>query len=113
MLTDFFNERLSGPEKVKRLSEDHGIPMTREIGKEVPEVCTYAEALVLRGIKQGIDQEIINTEKEKNRADAETQRANAETQRANAESQRADAAEARIRELEAQLAETRKNEENI
>lgn len=86
MLTDFFDERLSGKEKVKKLKEDHGIPMTREIGKEVPEVCTYAEAMVLKGIKQERD----NTKREKQRADAETQRA--------------DAAEARIRELEAQLA---------
>ena len=52
MLTDLFDEGLSGPEKVRILNDTHKIPMTREIGKEVPEVCTYAEAMVLKGIEQ-------------------------------------------------------------
>jgi len=54
-------------------------------------MCTYAEAMVLKGLERGIEQgleqgrqaEEINTKREKARADA---------------------AEARIRELEAQLA---------
>ena len=54
----------------------------------VPEVCTYAEAMVLKGIKQERD----NTKREK---------------------QRADAAEARIRELEAQLAASGKKKNDF
>ena len=91
MLTDLFNENIDGPQKVKKLNDEHNIPMTREIGKEVPSMCTYAEAMVLKGLERGIEQgleqgrqaEEINTKREKARADA---------------------AEARIRELEAQLA---------
>jgi len=101
MLTDLFDERIPGIEKVKKLRDEHGIPMTRELGKEVPEVCTYAESLLLKGINQGFDQgrneEKVNIEKEKLRADSETRRADDAIRRA-------EAAEARIRELEAELA---------
>ncbi|MCR5203654.1 MAG: type III polyketide synthase [Lachnospiraceae bacterium] len=83
MLTDLFNETTSATEKIKKLKDKHGILMTREILKEVPEMCTYAEAMVLKGIEQGRQDEMANTEREKRRADA---------------------AEARIKELEEKLA---------
>ena len=108
MLTDLFDEKISGIDKVKKLRDEHGIPMTRELGKEVPEVCTYAESLLLKGINQGFDQgrneERVNTEKERLRADYETRRADSEARRADDAIKRAEAAEARIRELEAELA---------
>ena len=94
-LTDIFNEQISGIEKVKKLRDDYEIPMTRELGKEVPEVCTYAEAMVLKGLEQGLEQGLkqgINQGREEERTNTLRER------------QRAEAAEARIRELEALLA---------
>ena len=93
MLTDLFNEQLTGMEKVKVLKDNYKIPMTRELGKEVPEMCTYAEAMVLKGIER----EKVNTEREK---------VNTERER-----KRAEAAEARVRELEALLANS-SNDQN-
>ena len=105
MLTDIFNEELSNIVKVKKLQDDYGIPMTRELRKEMSEVCTYAEAMVLKGIES----ERENTLKASRRADAETKRADAETKRADAETKRAEAAENRILELEQRIAELTKN----
>ena len=95
MLTDLFNEQLTGIEKVKILKDNYKIPMVREIGKEVPEMCTYAEAMVLKGLKQGLSQG-LEEGREKGR---EEERTNTLRER-----QRAEAAEARVRELEALLA---------
>ena len=71
MLTDLFDERLSGAAKVKKLQNTYNIPMTRETEKEVPEVCTYAEAMVLKGLRQGIEQGIEQERKNSEIAIAE------------------------------------------
>ena len=96
MLTDLFDETLPGIEKVKKLRNEHKIPMTRELGKEVPELCTYAEAMVLKGMEQ----ERVNTERE--RANAEREKANAEKERANAEREKANAEKEKKRADEAE-----------
>lgn len=107
MLTDLFNEELPGVEKVRKLKEVHGIPMTREIGREVPEVCTYAEAIIKKTLEKDyekIERECKRADAEAERADAAEERADAEAKRADAANKRADRAEAKIKELEARLA---------
>ncbi|MCR5203455.1 MAG: hypothetical protein K6E47_00185 [Lachnospiraceae bacterium] len=99
MLTDLFNETTSATEKIKKLKNEHGIPMTREILKEVPEMCTYAEAMVLKGIEQGIERGIEQGLEQGIMQGRQDEMANTER-----EKRRADAAEARIRELEVKLA---------
>ena len=51
LLTDLFDERISGEDKVKRLQENYGLPMTREY-KEVIGMCTYADAIERKGIEK-------------------------------------------------------------
>ncbi len=53
--------------------------MTREIGKKVPGMCTYAEAMVKKGLEQGFEQAQEEIEKERQRAnDAEAKLNNLE-----------------------------------
>ncbi len=81
MLTVLFNEKIIGTEKIAKLQKEHGVPMTREIGKEVPGMCTYAEAMVKKGLEQGFEQAQEEIEKERQRAnDAETKLNNTEAQ---------------------------------
>ena len=56
-LTDLFDERISGEDKVKLLQDNYGLPMTKEY-KEVIGMCTYADAIERKGIKKGIEQGI-------------------------------------------------------
>lgn len=55
LLTDLFNERISGKDKVTILQKNYGLPMTREY-KEVIGMCTYADAIEKKGIEQGLEQ---------------------------------------------------------
>ena len=81
MLNVLFNEKIMGTEKITKLQKEHGVPMTREIGKEVPGMCTYAEAMVKKGLEQGFEQAQEEIEKERQRAnDAETKLNNTEAQ---------------------------------
>ena len=56
MLTDLFDERIDGAEKVKRLNNTYGLKLTKEVGKEVSDMCSYAAAMENKGIQQGIQQ---------------------------------------------------------
>ena len=51
LLTDLFDERISGEDKVRILQENYGLPMTKEY-KEVIGMCTYADAIERKGIEK-------------------------------------------------------------
>ena len=55
MLTDLFDERLDGTEKVNRLKDEYGLKLTREMESEVSEMCSYATAMENKGIEKGIE----------------------------------------------------------
>ena len=54
LLTDLFDERISGEDKVRILQENYGLPMTKEY-KEVIGMCTYADAIERKSIEKGIE----------------------------------------------------------
>ena len=58
MLTDLFDERINGADKVKRLKDSYGLKLTREASQEVSKMCTYATAMENKGIEQGMQQGI-------------------------------------------------------
>ena len=45
MLTDLFDKRITGAEKVMKLKSVYGLKMTREVESEVKGLCTYADAI--------------------------------------------------------------------
>ncbi len=54
LLTDLFDERMTGEVKAARLQENYGLSMTREY-EEVIGMCTYADAIEQKGIEKGIE----------------------------------------------------------
>ena len=58
MLTDLFDERINGADKVQILKSEYGLNMTREVEMEVTKLCTYATAMENKGIEKGIQQGI-------------------------------------------------------
>ena len=58
MLTDLFDERINGPDKVQKLKSEYGLSMTKEVESEVTGMCTYATAMENKGIKKGIEKGI-------------------------------------------------------
>ncbi|OON84642.1 hypothetical protein BXO88_16215 [Oribacterium sp. C9] len=58
MLTDLFDERIDGVEKVKKLKSEYGLRMTKEVEGEVTDMCTYATAMENKGVEKGIEQGI-------------------------------------------------------
>ncbi|OON84641.1 hypothetical protein BXO88_16210, partial [Oribacterium sp. C9] len=54
MLTDLFDERIDGVEKVKKLKSEYGLRMTKEVEGEVTDMCTYATAMENKGVEKGI-----------------------------------------------------------
>ena len=55
LLTDLFDERLSGAEKVGRLKSDYGLKTTREVEREVDDMCTYGAAMENKGMEKGLE----------------------------------------------------------
>ena len=55
MLTDLFDERLDGVEKVEKLKNAYGLKLTKEVEGEVSDMCTYAKAMENKGIEKGIE----------------------------------------------------------
>ncbi|SEA95695.1 hypothetical protein SAMN05216349_1661, partial [Oribacterium sp. KHPX15] len=55
MLTDLFDKRINGAEKVMKLKSVYGLKITREVESEVKGLCTYADAIeneaLLKGLK--------------------------------------------------------------
>ena len=58
MLTDLFDERINGPDKVQKFKSEYGLSMTKEVESEVTGMCTYATAMENKGIKKGIEKGI-------------------------------------------------------
>ena len=54
LLTDVFDERMTGEQKVKTLKETYGLPVTQDF-KEAMDMCTYADYIEKKGIEQGIE----------------------------------------------------------
>ena len=54
MLTDLFDNRMDGMEKVEKL-EAYGLELTKEVKSEVTNMCTYATAIENKGIEKGIE----------------------------------------------------------
>ena len=68
MLTDLFDERIDGAEKVKKLKSVYGLNMTRKVESEVTDLCTYATAMENKGIAKGLEKGMKKgMEKEKER----------------------------------------------
>ena len=59
-MTDLFDERLSGEDKVTKLKDDYGLPVTRDY-EEVFDMCTYADAIENKARKE--NSEIIERQK--------------------------------------------------
>lgn len=54
LLTDLFDERISAGEKIHRLTTEYNLKLTRDVEKEVDEMCNYATAIENRGIEKGL-----------------------------------------------------------
>ena len=54
LLTDLFDERLNGAEKVKKLKDDYGLQMTKKVETEVKDMCTYSIAMENKGMENGL-----------------------------------------------------------
>ena len=67
LLTDVFDERMTGEQKVKTLKETYGLPVTTDF-KEAMDMCTYAEYIERKGIEQGIESGITQGKNEGLRA---------------------------------------------
>jgi len=55
MLTDLFDERIDGAEKVQKLKSEYTLKLTKEVEVEVSDLCTYATAMENKGIVIGTD----------------------------------------------------------
>ena len=53
MLTDLFDERLDGVEKVNKLKSSYGLKLTKEVESEVCDMCSYADAMENKGVEIG------------------------------------------------------------
>lgn len=63
MLTDLFDNRMDGMEKVEKL-EAYGLELTKEVKSEVTNMCTYATAMENKGLEKGIEKGIEKGRKE-------------------------------------------------
>ena len=53
MLTDLFDERLDGVEKVNKLKSSYGLKLTKDVESEVCDMCSYADAMENKGVEIG------------------------------------------------------------
>jgi len=58
MLTDLFDERISGTAKVQKLKSEYGLKITKEVESEVTDLCTYSTAMENKGIEKGMEKGI-------------------------------------------------------
>ena len=65
LLTDLFDERLSGAEKVEKLKDDYDLKMTKQIERKVEDMCTYSIAMEKKGIEQGMEKGIKKGERKR------------------------------------------------
>ncbi|MBE6004501.1 MAG: hypothetical protein E7232_10535 [Lachnospiraceae bacterium] len=58
MLTDLFDERISGTAKVQKLKSEYGLKITKEVESEVTDLCTYSTSMENKGIEKGMEKGI-------------------------------------------------------
>ncbi len=58
LLTDLFDERLDGIEKINRLKDSYGLKLTKEVERKVADMCSYATAMENKGVAIGIEKGI-------------------------------------------------------
>ena len=63
MLTDLFDERLDGVEKVNKLKSSYGLKLTKDVESEVCDMCSYADAMENKGVEIGEEKGIKIGEK--------------------------------------------------
>ena len=54
LLTVLFDETMDAKSKITALEKKYGLPLTREIEKEVTEMCTYATSMENKGLTKGL-----------------------------------------------------------
>ena len=55
LLTDLFDERLDGIEKINRLKDSYGLTLTKEVERKVADMCSYATAMENKGMEKGME----------------------------------------------------------
>ena len=63
MLTVLFDDRIGAEEKIGKL-ESYGLKLTREAGEEVKDMCNYADAIEMKGIRRGLKRGLKQGRKE-------------------------------------------------
>ena len=53
LLTDLFDERIDGRSKIQKLKE-YGLKLTKQVERQVSDMCTYAAAMENKGIEKGL-----------------------------------------------------------
>ena len=73
LLGILFSQELEAKEKLEILEKEYGIPIEEEFRKDVMEMCNLSQGIKEAGRMEGIEigrmREMINTKKEKQRAD--------------------------------------------
>ena len=60
MLTDLFNEEVGAQEKIRGLEDEHHLPMSDEIKKDVVDMCTYTAMIEEKGLEEGRKEERLS-----------------------------------------------------
>ena len=55
LLTVLFDVTIDAKSKIAALEKDYGLPLTKEIAKEVTEMCTYATRMENKGLEKGLE----------------------------------------------------------
>lgn len=53
MLTDLFDETMDSKTKIRKLEDEHGLPLTTDLEREVSDMCTYTENVMQQGKIEG------------------------------------------------------------
>ena len=64
MLSTMLSDKLNYEEKSQRLSEDYGIQMNEQMGKEMEFMCNYSEYILEQGRNEGQYREVFSSVQE-------------------------------------------------
>ena len=64
MLSTMLSDKLNYEEKSQRLSEDYGIQMNEQMGKEMEFMCNYSEYILEQGRNEGQYHEVFSSVQE-------------------------------------------------
>ena len=56
MLTDLFDERMEGREKIGLLEKEYGLPLTSGVKEEVEFMCSYGASIAKKNMEQGLNE---------------------------------------------------------